>query len=416
MRLELLHKLVLAFALVAGLSLGVSPLLQVLGLPAWGAAFGAMLIAASAGYACSYQVVRNFRALRSCADRISRGDLTASVRVEAGRRFPDESVDLARSVQAMLEKLCELVEQMQRAADQVAESSRELSLSSQGVCATNQEFAERVQAVAAGTVRQQEDVQRCVARTREIAQLVKQSAEGARAAFNLSSEADQRATSGAEVSRTTVAKMQSLFERIDQAARLVVRFEEKTRFVHRITEMITNVADKTHTLSLNASIEAARAGDAGRGFSVVAEEIRKLAESAGGQAEQIEDLIRQLENEAGSISEVMRAMEADVTEGRADLERIADALGQIQSAVREVQQRSGAIFEQADAQVEAARPVVQDVESIAAVATENAKATDAMERALGEQTQQLEEMVGHAARLSDMSAELGEVARKFRTS
>jgi len=415
LRLELTHKLMLAFAVVAGVSIGVPPLVEELGVPGWMARTFAIVCAVVAGFACSRQFARNFGALRDCTDRISRGDLTATVDLAAGRRFPDETVDLARSVRSMLQSLCELVEHIQRAAGQVSESSRDLSVFSRELQRTNRECDQTMEAVAAGTERQQEDVHHSVERMHEIAGAVKTNADAARAAFRFSSEANQRASAGAEVSRMAVAKMQSLFEKIEAAGVRVVKFEEKIRFVHRITEMITSVADKTHTLSLNASIEAARAGDAGRGFSVVADEIRKLAESAGGQAEQIEDLIRQLEDESARISEVMQSMGGDVTKGRQDLDSILASLEQIQSAVQEVQQRSEAIFHQADGQVGAAERMVHDVESVASVATENAKATDGMKRALGEQSGRMQELVEQASRLSDMASELGLVARKFRT-
>ncbi len=377
MRLELTHKLVIAFALVAGVSIGAPPLLELAGVASWLARSLAIAAAALASCSCAYYLARNFRVL--------------------------------------LESLCELVEHIQRAADQAAAYSQELSQSSRNVCATNETFGETIRAVAAGTVKQQDNAQHSVARMHEIADASKRNAGSARAAFGFSSEANQRAAAGAEISRTTVEKMQSLFEKIDQAGGLVVRFEEKIRFVHRITEMITSVADKTHTLSLNASIEAARAGDAGRGFSVVAEEIRKLAQSAGGQAEQIEDLIGQLEEESGRISEVMRGMETDVTEGRRALDRVLGSLEQIRSAVQEVSKRSEAIFHQADGQVGAAEGMVRDVESIAAVATGNAKASGEMQQALAEHSERTDEMAGHAVRLSEMSAQLGEVARRFST-
>jgi methyl-accepting chemotaxis protein len=415
LRLELTPKLVIAFALVAGVSLAVPPLLELSGVAGWlGRAF-AVLAAAVAGWLCSKHLVRNFQALRQCTDLIRRGDLTTGVQVDAARPFPDETVDLARSLGGMLESLREGVEHMQRAAGQVADCSRELSGSSRGACTTNQDFGDTMRTVAEGTVKQQDDVERAVAHMQEIAAALKVSAAAARAAFALSSDTSKRASSGADVSRLAVQHMQSLFEKIEQADGLMVQFEEKIRFVHRITEMITNVADKTHTLSLNASIEAARAGDAGRGFSVVAEEIRKLAQSAGGQAEQIESLIGQLEDESGRISEVMRAMGGDVSEGRRALDRVLGSLEQIQGSVQDVQQRSEAIFHQADGQVGAADGMVRDVERISSIAGGNAKASENMQQALAEQSERLEEMAQQAARLQEVSDQLGEVVRRFRT-
>jgi len=217
------------------------------------------------------------------------------------------------------------------------------------------------------------------------------------------------------VSRTSQAKMQSLFEKIEQAGHRVESFEGKIHSVHRVTEMITSVVEKTHLLSLNASIEAARAGDAGRGFSVVAEEIRKLAESAGTSADQIELLIRQLEEESKRIAQETRSMRDDVRGGRQDLEAIFAALEKVQGAVTEASSRAEEITHHASGQAIESERIVGDVERISTVVGQNAKAVNDMRVGLSAQTRTVEQMVRQAARLSDMSVQLGEVARRFRT-
>lgn len=415
MRLELTDKLVLGFAAVVALCVALPPLLESFGVPGWGALSLALLLSAGLGWLLSSQIARNIRMLRECTDRISKGDLTAHVGAVAGTRFPDETVDLARSVQGMLESLSALVGYIQRAADQVEGSSSDLSQCSQGVTISNQELSEAMEAVATGAVKQQAGVGHAVARIHEIADAIQCDVESAREASRFAGEASQRATAGVDASRLTVGKMQSLFERVDQAARLMVQFEQKIRFVHRITEMITSVAEKTHLLSLNASIEAARAGDAGRGFSAVAEEIRKLADSAGGQAEQIDDLVRQLEEESSRISEVMAAMGEGVRGGREDLDGVLRSLELIQTAVHAVSERSDSILHQADGQVEDAKKMVSDIQEIAEVTSENVRATDGMRGSLGAQTDGLQNMVNQVARLLEISAELASVAGKFRT-
>jgi len=415
LRLELTEKLIIGFLLVSALSLSLPPVFAWLGLAGWGALGVALFASACLGWFFARQFTRNVRALRRYTDRIAKGDLTADVDLEGGRRFPDETVDLARSVDGMLQNLRELVKHIQRAAGQVAEASRELSLSSQGVKTTNQEIAATMEAVAEGVVRQQENVQNAVARSHDISDAIGCTAASAREASEVAVDSNHRATAGVDLSRLSIQKMQRLFEKVEEAGRLVVEFEKKIRFVHRITEMITSVADKTHLLSLNASIEAARAGDAGRGFSAVAEEIRKLAESAGEQAEQIEELIRQLEDQSKGISHVVQGMGQEVRAGREDLDSVSLSLEQIKTGIHEVSQRSQAIVAQADLQVEGAHEVVGDVESMSTVAGENAKASDEMRGVLEVQTEGLEELVSQAAKLFDMSGQLGEVARRFRT-
>ena len=415
MRLELTHKFVLGFLLAVGASLAFPPVLEGLGWSGWGAVFLALGVGAGFGWLFSNQITRNFRSLRECTDRISKGDLTAEIDVVAGRTFPDETVDLARSVHGMLANLRELVQAVQMGADQVARASRELSHSAQGVNATNQEIASTMDLVARGALRQQDDVGRTSDRIREIADQIGSNAVAAREAFGFAAEARQRATSGVDVSRLAIAKMQSLFKQAEQAGRMVIHFDEKIRSVNRITEMITSVAEKTHLLSLNASIEAAHAGDAGRGFSVVAEEIRKLAENTADSAEQIAGLIGQVEDESTRVSEVMRAMEQGVGEGRDNLDSIFGSLEGIQTSVQEAAHRAEVIFHKADGQVGKAERMVQDVDAIAGVASENAKAIDDMRRGLGIQLDSMERMVQQATRLTETSDRLDDVAGRFKT-
>jgi methyl-accepting chemotaxis protein len=414
-RLELTHKFVLGFVLVAGVSVALPPILERLGVPFWGALFAALFVASAVASVVSRQITRNFGSLRACTDRIRNGDLTAAVDLEGGRLFPDETVDLARSVRGMLEDLRNLVEHIQSAADGVAQTARELEVSAHEANATNQEIASTMDVISHGAGRQQGAIEDTCARIREIEAAIRENAGAAREAFGFAAEARERATGGGDASVLAINQMQQMFEEVEEAGQLVFRFEEKIRSVHRIAEMITSVAEKTHLLSLNASIEAARAGDAGRGFSVVAGEIRKLAESTAGSAEQIEELIGQLDTELSHISRVMRSIGDGVSHGRGDLDTVTRSLEQIQGSINEVTQRSEAIFHEADQQVGRVEETVAHVDGISSIARENAKATEDMRSGLAAQTESMERTVNQATVLSETAARLDDVARRFRT-
>ena len=415
MRLDLSHKFVLGFVVVAAVTASLPALLEQVGVPAWGAFFFALGIGAGIGWLYATQLTSNFRTLRSCTERISHGDLTARVALDVGRRFPDETVDLARSISGMLASLRELVEAIQKAANQVAQASRELSDSTHGVSAANQDVVGSMGLLAEGAVRQRDQVGLVTTRVLEISRAMRENAEAARATSSFTAEASQRATAGVQVSRLSAAKMQRLFERVEEAGRDVQKFEQKIQSAHRVTEMISSVVEKTHLLSLNASIEAARAGDAGRGFSVVAEEIRKLAENAGESAAQIEKLIGELEEGSSRISSVTLAMGDEVRGGREDLDRILHTLEQVQSAVEEVSSRSQEIFDQAGRRAGDAESLERDVEKIAGEVTSGSKLADQVRDALAGQAVTLDEMAEQAARLTGMSHELDVVARRFQT-
>lgn len=208
--------------------------------------------------------------------------------------------------------------------------------------------------------------QHASARMSAISDAMRANATSAREASGFTSEASVRASSCVSISRETARKMERMFERIEQAGSLANQLEHKIRSAHRVTEMISSVVEKTHLLSLNASIEAARAGDAGRGFSVVAEEIRKLAENASGSAEQIEDLIRQLEDESVRLAEVAASIREEVRGGRRDLDGVLWSLEQVQVAVEEASRRAETIVVEVGEQLSKTQSAVCDIEGVAA--------------------------------------------------
>ncbi len=414
MRLDLSHKFVLGTVVVAAVAAGMPVILEASGVPVWGSFFVALGVGAGIGSLYSRQITTNLGCLRSCTEAISRGDLTTEVAVRTGR-FPDETVDLTRSVAAMLESLRELVERLQQAADEVAHTSRDLSQSSRQVNGANQEISHNMESVAQSTLKEQEDIKHISLRMREISSAMQENAEAASEASSLTTDASQQTTSCVMVSRSSATKMRSLFEKIEESERLMQDFEQKIQSAHRVTEMISSVVEKTHLLSLNASIEAARAGDAGRGFSVVAEEIRKLAETAGDSAGQIEKLIRQLEEGSANVSAITQSMGEDVSERRRDLAEILHALERVQGSIEKASRRAEDIFDQASRQSSDGEHLVRDIESIAQEVTSGAKAADEMRGGLSGQRDAMDEMVRQAARLSSMSDDLNEVARRFRT-
>lgn len=415
MRLDLSHKFVFGFIVVAMVAAGLPSVLEAVGVPAWGSIFFGLGIVAGMGLLYSRQITSNLKTLRSCTEAISRGDLTMAVAVRAGRYFPDETVDLARSIALMLSSLRELVGRLQQTADEVAQASRGLSDSSRRVNAANQEVSDNMESAVHNALKEQEDVKHISLRMRQISSAMQASVEAAREASSLSTESNQQTETCVQLSRSSAKKMRSLFEKIEESERLMQDFEQKIRSAHRVSEMISSVVEKTHLLSLNASIEAARAGDAGRGFSVVAEEIRKLAETAGESAGQIEKLVSQLEEGSGNVSRITQSMGEEVRERREDLTEILQALERVQGSIEEASNRAEQIVEQATHQSVDGEQLVRDIETIAQEVTNGAKATDDMRGGLSGQREAMDEMVRQVTRLSGMSSELNEVVQRFRT-
>ena len=209
--------------------------------------------------------------------------------------------------------------------------------------------------------------------------------------------------------------MTAVFERAESTGDMVFELEAKTRHVHQITEIITSVAHRTNLLSLNASIEAARAGEAGRGFSVVADEIRKLSESAGRSADEISQLMHEIQADTAMVADEMRQSSQVIGEGREDVNTIAGALAQISMAVSEAATRSEEIFHGADSHSLNAQSMVSAIEEVAKVAGGNGRSVATLGETLNGQLRTVDDITRSAEAVSRLANELERSLTIFQT-
>ncbi len=417
MRIGLTYKFVLGSLLVGAAVVVLPALLRSSGtvVAPWVSPFVALGAGAAIGFFLSRRLAFTFRELHRATEQISRGNLATRVTVDTQPRFPDETDDLARSIQAMASSLRELVGHVQTTAEQVASAARELTGSARSVETHNAQISSTVADLSRSVEDQQKllgDANRLI---HEIAATLDLNASRAREAFGFAAEANQKANSGVDIARLAIEKMRMVFERVEKSVGRVFELEAKTRHVHQISEIITGVAHRTNLLSLNASIEAARAGEAGRGFSVVADEIRKLAESAGRSAEEISSLIHEIQTETNEVADEIRESSVGVGEGREDVDTIAHSLEAIRSAVSEAAVRAEEIFHGADGHSRELERMVAAMEEIAKVGERNSGAIEGLVHSSQEQVDSMTDVVASSASLSELSEKLDGVLRRFRT-
>lgn len=416
MHISLVQKLVFGALAAAGAALAVPSVLD------WLHVSTSLLLRSALGLAASGAVAYAF-ARRALGDhspafvllgRAARGELTPADPL-AAVLVPDESHELARGATALYEKLRVLSHATLATGEQLERAVASLGGSANGADGAAREIAETISEIAKGGAQQRgllADVQRL---SGEIASAIEANAERAREAFGFAAEANQKANSGVDISRLAIEKMRSVFERMDNAGKMVFDLEAKTRHVHQITELITSVASRTNLLSLNASIEAARAGEAGRGFAVVADEIRKLAESAQRSADEISKLVGEIESETRSVADEMRESGQVIAEGRDDVNTIAHSLGQIRAAVGEASSRAEKIFEQADVQAQGAERMVAAMSEVTSVSAANFDSVDLVAGAAQRQLESTAGIVSGAQSLGVLARALLEVEARVRT-
>jgi methyl-accepting chemotaxis protein len=416
-RIALTHKFVFGSLVVGAAVVGLPAVLLGAGLDvsSWISPFVALGAGGAMGFFLSRHLGRTFKDLHAATESISGGDLTARVAGRDNPRFPDETDDLIRSIQAMAASLRELVEHVQSTALQVSTAAHGLTGSAERASAGNGEISTTLSEFSRGVEDQQKLLRDANTLVHEFSSTIELNASRAREAFGFAAEANQKANSGVDIARLAIEKMRTVFERVETSVGRVFELEKKTRHVHQISEIITSVAQRTNLLSLNASIEAARAGEAGRGFSVVADEIRKLAESAGDSAEEISKLIHEIQSETHEVADEIRESSLGVSEGREDVDTIAHSLEHIRSAVSEAAVRAEEIFHGADTHSRDVERVVAAMEEIAKVAERNACSVEEVVSTSHNQAESMDEMVTSSASLTELSETLRGVLERFET-
>ena len=418
MRFSLTGKFVIGSLVVAGATSLLPDLARSLGIDFWGGIlrfFVALGVGGGIGFFLSRMLGVKFEELNRATESIRDGDLRVEIAPSAPSRFRDEMDDLTASLAGMLGRLRQLVTQVQATAHSVSASSSGLETSLEQLRRSSEGVSGTVKEVASGVDQEQELLGQASHRMAEVSSEIDLNAGRAREAFGFAAEANQKAGTGVEVARLAIEKMKAVFERAESTGDKVFELEAKTRHVHQITEIITSVAHRTNLLSLNASIEAARAGEAGRGFSVVADEIRKLSESAGRSADEISQLMHEIQADTAMVADEMRESKQVIGDGREDVNTIAGALAQISTAVSEAATRSEEIFHGADSHSLNAQSMVEAIEEVAKVAGNNGQSVADLSQTTRAQLLTLGEISHSAEAVSRLAGELEECLTIFRT-
>ncbi len=277
------------------------------------------------------------------------GDLTKRVPCQGN----DEIAHMGSYFNEFIGKLQQMIKKVAHVTDKVASASVELSATAEEISKGTDSLTSRATQTAAAV--------------EEMTTTVGQVAQNSNKAASLAQATVKTAQEGGTVVSTTISGMQQLSDAVSSSATIISALGKSSDQIGEIVGTIEDIADQTNLLALNAAIEAARAGEQGRGFAVVADEVRKLAERTTKATKEIGDMIRQIQQDTRGAVESMQQGTQKVTAGVDLVNRTGEALSQIVRMVSESADMIRQIAVASEEQSVATQQIASDIEQVAKV-------------------------------------------------
>jgi len=303
-------------------------------------------------------ITRGLRDAIRVAQSVAAGNLIEEVHVEGS----DEIAQLLNALSIMRNKLHQMINEMNQASTELAASAEELAAVSED---TNRTLHE-----------QQSEVQQAATAINEMSATVQEVARSAQDTANSATHASTEAHLGQQEVGNTIDSISSLATAVEDATRVIHQVGEDSSDISTVLDVIKSIAEQTNLLALNAAIEAARAGEQGRGFAVVADEVRTLAKRTQESTKEIEEVIVRLQD---SSKNAVHAMEDGRSQTEASVKQAAKAgtsLETITQAISHISDMNTQIASAAEEQSAVAEEINRNITAISDVAEQNAAASN----------------------------------------
>ena len=356
--------------------------------------------------------------LGAVAESFAQGDIAKATReVEMIQlKGNNEITVFAEAFKKSLQKLKETFQTIQQKAEALQHVIHKIDTTTHNVEASNSQIADRIIEIAAGSEQQQQSNQEVVLTMNEMSIGIQRLADTTSDIAESSSMMTDLVETSFGHSKKVVSQIQSVESSVFRTANHVEEMGEKFRSIEDMVTIITSIAEQTNLLALNAAIEAARAGEAGKGFAVVADEVRKLAEMSKASADEIHMQLASFKNITDRALQEMSSSTKDVQAGNRAVQHIGESLEQILQSVVGVNnkiQDDSAVIEEMSAGSE---EILATIEQMSSIAQRSAQGTQEVATASDLQVAMVSELNEVVVILDQTSREVVEAINTFKLS
>lgn len=370
----------------------------------------ALILLVSLSVVIARMIVRPIKEVKGLLTKAENGDFT----VKGSYQSKDEIGELTTSFNNMTNTLQSVFTTVQGSSQQVASASEQLSASAEQNSKASEHITLTVQELASGSDKQVDKVEDSSKVITEITNHTKTIADHTEKITKDVLHASEMSLEGNQAIKKVNEQMNSIYENVNSLSEAIKGLNDRSNEIGQITNVITGISAQTNLLALNAAIEAARAGEHGKGFAVVADEVRKLAEESTSSTEKIAQLIQLIQSDTDNTIQTMKKAAEEVYSGLNVVHVAGDSFQKIELAVNGVVSQIEDISESLKKLANGTDIVNESIQNVSDVAKESAMITQNISAATEEQLASMEEISSSSQSLARLADDLQIVIKQFK--